>query len=66
MKKVERMDHLQKNAETKRGLGRNKTKRNTREDQKAESNDNPEILGGGTLNIPSLQHFRVVMLSLNY
>ena len=76
MKKVERKDHLQKNYKTERGLSQNKTERNKRGDQKAESNDNPEIRGGGggggggggaaTSNIPSLQHFQVVMLSLNY
>ena len=47
MKKVERMDHLQKNYKTERGLSQNKTKRNKRGDQKAELNDNSEIWGGG-------------------
>ena len=63
MKKVERMDHLQKNYKTERGLSQNKTKRNKRGDQKAELNDNSDIWGGGggdwrmTSNIPSLQRF---------
>ena len=66
MKKVERMDHLQKNYKTERGLSQNKTKEEIRK-----QNQMTTLrfgVGGDwrmTSNILSLQHFQMVMLSLN-